>query len=567
MEFDLLVRGGTVVDGSGRPSYQADVAVKGDRIVEVGTVKGSATQTIDASGRIVTPGFFDPHTHLDAQLGWDPTASSVCWHGVTSIVLGNCAVTFAPCRPDDHATLAEMMESVEQIPAATIMAGLPWDWESYGDYLGSLGRMPRGVNVGGMVGHAALRYYAMGPDCLAPDRHPDDAELEVMRQQVDEAISAGALGISTSRTLTHKVTDGRPIPGTFAEAAEVFALGEPLTRAGRGLLEIGPGLGEYDEAGDRRHVRAEVAWYGEFSRRTGRPVTFSLFFHEGAPDVIPVTLEEVDRQVAAGAVLRPQVAPRRIGVLRGLTYGSPWTGPTWDSLKPLDLPTRVARLRDPAVHRALVGEAGPTGEGRIPSDKLFLLGIDRADYRYGPDHSLAALAAAAGETPVETYLRMSRDSDGRAMFAYTSLNHSFDALETMIGHPTTVIGLGDSGAHVSSICDSSTTTFLLADWVRDRGLLTLEEGVRRLTSDPAQLFGQSDRGLVAEGAYADLNVIDLEQLDLAVPEYVHDFPGGAGRFIQRSHGYDATVVNGQIFMQDGKHTGATAGQMLLGSAS
>jgi N-acyl-D-amino-acid deacylase len=559
--YDLVIEGGTIVDGTGGPPFRGDVGVRGDRIVAVGTVEGGgAARTIDAGGRVVTPGFVDVHTHLDAQLAWDPTASSSCWHGVTSVVLGNCGVTFAPCKPDDRAYLAEMMESVEDIPATSILDGLSWSWETYGEYLDELERLPKGVNVGGMVGHCAVRQWAMGDRGL--DQAPaSDADIAAMVELVDEAIAAGALGFSTSRTMLHRVPDGRAVPGTYAEPEELLAIAGVLGRRRQGTFEVAPRLGE-DAGGDFETTRAEVAWMAEVNRATGRPVTFGLAQTNLLPELHARVLDFVDEAIAGGARLRPQTTARAIGILFGLSHRTPFDGTAeWRALHDLDLAGRLAVLADDARRAELVRAATEHPPG-LPPETLFLVGTDAARYDYSADDSLAAHAARAGESVAETFIRLALDSDGRALFSFPFLNQRMDAVDTLLHHPQMMLGLGDSGAHVGQIMDASLPTFFLSHWVRDRGTFTIEDGVRRLTSDTAGVFGIADRGVVREGAFADLNVLDLDRLHLPLPEYVHDFPGGAGRYVQRGAGYDATVVNGRVFMEEGEPTGDLPGTLL-----
>jgi N-acyl-D-aspartate/D-glutamate deacylase len=557
--YDLVIEGGTVIDGTGRAPFRGDVAVQGDRVVAVGDVDGDATRAIDADGKYVTPGFVDIHTHLDAQVGWDPVATSSCWHGVTSVVLGNCGVTFAPCKPEDREYLARMMESVEDIPADSILSGLSWEWQSYGEYLAALDALPKGVNVGGMVGHCAVRQWAMGERGL--DQAPASADdIAAMVPLVDEAIAAGALGFSTSRTMLHRVPDGRAVPGTYARSDELLAIAGALGRHERGTFEVAPRLGE-DTGGDFATTRAEIEWMAEINRTTGRPVTFGLAQTDRLPELHTRVLGFVDDEAIRGAELRPQTTARGIGILFGLSHHTPFDGAKeWAALRELELAGRLAALEDDTRRAELVraGTQVPT----LPLTGVFLVGTDDARYDYSPTDSLAALAERAGESAVETFIRLSRESRGRALFSWPFLNQSLDAVDTMLHHPRIMLGLGDSGAHVGQIMDASLPTFFLSHWVRDRQTFTLEEGVRRLTSDTAEVFGIRDRGVVREGAFADLNVLDVDALRLPLPEYVHDFPGGAGRYVQRGAGYDCTVVNGRVFMQDGEHTGELAGTVL-----
>ena len=566
-EFDVVIRGGRVVDGLGSPMKEADVAILGDRIVAVGEITGSGQREIDAKDRIVTPGFVDIHTHLDAQLAWDPIGSSSCWHGITSVVMGNCGVTFAPVRTEDIGYLAEVMESVEDIPREAILEGLPWDWRTFGEYLDFLDRLPKGLNVGGMVGHVAVRWNVMGEDSL--DEDPASVEqIEAMCALVDEAMESGALGFSTSRTLLHRTPDGRPIPGTFADDDELYAFADVLGRHGRGVFESAP---RFEKAGaDWAGLKHEIRTLGEITRRSGRPSTFGLVYNAVRPDMSDVALAEVASENSSGATLRPQTTCRPIGVVLGIQHRTPWAraGATWKSMQHLDLTERLTLIRDPESRRRLVEEANSPeeihggGSAMIDLSRLYLLDAENPDYRVGPEGTLEAKAAQAGVTPVEFFLDETDRSDGSVMLSLPILNQDYEAIETMLRDDSIVMGLADAGAHVGQIMDSSQPTYFLSHWVRDTGFFSLEEGVRRITSDTADLFGLVDRGRIVEGAYADINVINLDELALTGPEYVHDFPGGAGRYVQRGAGYDATIVNGQVFMEHGEHTGALAGMTL-----
>ncbi len=561
---DLVVRGGRVIDGTGQAGFDADVAIDGDRIAEIGRVAGRGAREIDASGKLVTPGFVDIHTHLDAQLAWDPIASSSCWHGVTSVVIGNCGVTFAPVKRADHAWLAEMMESVEDIPARSILDGLPWDWERYGEFLGWLDRTPKGVNVGGLVGHSAVRYYAMGERSLDPEATPGADELARITELVDEALAAGAVGFSSSRTLRHKVPDGRYVPGTFAQREELLAIADVLRRYGRGVFEVAP---RFDGEGPSEpRVESELAWMREVSLRSGRPLTFNLSQTRGQGEHWRLAIARAREANAAGAQLRPQTSPRFIGVLTGIAHRTPFDGhPSWRALREQPLAARLGALRDPRRRAALITEANGDGAGL---EALYVLngpgGAARYDCR--PEHALVAVAAQRGVPPVEAFIDLALETEGRLLLSLPFLNQDAEAIAGMLAEPVVLMGLADAGAHVGLTMDASAPTWLLCHWVRDRGVLSLEDAVRRLSSDTATTFGISQRGVLRAGAFADLNVIDLAALALPVPEYVHDFPHGAGRFRQGASGYDATVVNGQVFMEHGRHTGALAGRLLRGGA-
>jgi len=557
MGHDLVIAGGTVVDGTGAPSRRADVAIDGDRVTEVGDVDATgAGRVIDAEAKTVTPGFVDVHTHLDAQIGWDALLSSSCWHGVTSLVMGNCGVTFAPVRAKDHDALAELMESVEDIPADSIRAGLPWDWETYGEYLDSIERLPKGVNVGGMVGHSALRYYAMGERSLDEDAVPTDDELDEMTRLVDEAMSAGALGFSSSRTGRHRAPDGRCVPGTYAQPAELAAIADVLGRHGRGVIECAP---RFDgEGAAEPRVDEELAWMEQVSRRSGRPVTFNLTQTREQGTHYLHALERTADANARGAQIRPQTTPRGIGVLFSLYSMTPYDGtPEWRALKEIPAADRLASLRS--------RRAELTGVTHEPGslDRFYVLMPDAgARYDCRPEDALPAIAAQRGLRPVEAYWQILDETDGAAIVSWPILNQDLDAVGEMLHDPNILMGLADSGAHVGQIMDASQPTSFLLHWVQERQEFTLEDGIRRLTSDTAAFVGLRDRGVLRPGAHADINVVDLDGLFLPVPEYIYDFPGGAGRFVQRADGYDTTIVNGEVFMERGEHTGALAGSVL-----
>jgi len=562
VDFDLIIRGGTVVDGTGQEARRADVAVSGDRIAAIEeNVEGTAARTIDADGRIVTPGFVDIHTHLDAQLAWDPIGTSSCWHGVTSVAMGNCGVTFAPCRPEDREYLAELMESVEDIPRDAILGGLPWDWVTYGEYLASIDRMPKGPNVGGMVGHCAVRQYVMGERGL--DEEPATADdIAAMADLVDEAMAAGALGFSTSRTLLHKVPDGRPVPGTWASVDELYAFADVLRRHGKGVFESASRLGERD-SGDLPKTRAEMAWMGEVSRRSGRPVTFGLTQSDRRPDLYQRVVDFAKEENAIGGTVRPQTTARGVGILFGLASRTPFDrSPAWQALRGLPLDEQLAALRDPERRATLIAEADALPPG-LPFDRLWVLPPNgAARYDCLPEDTLAAHAARAGVSPAAVFVDLLLQTDGALVCNHPFLNQRLEAVEAMLDDPLVTLGLADAGAHVGQIMDSSQPTFFLTYWVRERERWTLEEAIRRLTSDTAELFGVTDRGVLRPGAYADVNVIDWDGLALPQPEWANDFPNGAGRYVQRSEGYDYTVVNGEVFMDHGEHAGALAGRLL-----
>lgn len=566
---DLVIRNGDVVDGTGSGPVRADVAIDADRITAVGTVSESGAREIDASGRLVTPGFVDIHTHLDAQLFWDPVGSSSCWHGVTTVVLGNCGVTFAPVRPQGERYLAEMMDAVEDIPADTIMAGLDWGWETYGDYLRALGGRPLGMNVGGMIGHSALRYYVMGPRSIDDSpATPDD--LTQMAALLGEAIDGGALGFSTSRSFMHTVPDGRPLPGTFALPEELAALADVLAEKGRGVIEVVPRIGERDGP-KRENSVAEMAWMEAVSRASGRPLTFAITQSDRRPGLWSWVMDEVAAAGERGADLRPQTSARGTAILYGIRGRTPYdASPAWAEFMAVSGDERVKALADESLRRRLVEEAerpvaasGPLA----PKDpaKLYLLPPGVARYDVRPANSLAAEARRRGKTPAGAFLDYALETDGFGLLYYPVLNQDLEAVATMLENPNVVLGLADAGAHVAMTMDAGQSSYVLSHWVRDEGRLDLGMAIHKLTLEGAQLFGIADRGVLTPGAYADVNVIDLQNLHLRTPELVDDLPLGASRYTQRAQGYDYTLVNGAILVDHDELTGERPGQLVTES--
>jgi N-acyl-D-aspartate/D-glutamate deacylase len=460
------------------------------------------------------------------------------------------------------------MESVEDIPREAILSGLPWDWVTYGEYLASIGRMPKGPNVGGLVGHCALRQYAMGDRSMG-DADPTPVDMAVMIDQLAGAMRAGALGFSTSRTLLHTVPDGRPVPGTFAKPEELYAFADVLGRHGAGVFEAACRLGEGErDSPDTPLTRAELAMMGEVSRRSGRPVSFGLTQHDSRPDLYARVIAMAKEENALGANLRPQTTARSVGVLFSLDTRTPFDrAPSWKNLRGLINGKKLMAIRDCATRQRLIEEAD-VHTPAIDLEQVFVVN-QRSGARYdlNPEHSLAAEASRRGISAAAAYIELLIESNGAVVCSWPFLNQRLDAVEEMLDDPLVTLGLADAGAHVGQILDASQPTFFLTYWVRERGRWTVEQAIRRLTSDTADLFGIVDRGRLQPGSYADINVIDWEALHLPPPTYAHDFPGGAGRYVQGASGYDATLVNGQVFMDHGEHTGVLAGAVLKNHAA
>lgn len=551
---DLVIRGGTLVDGSGAPARDADVALDGGTITAVGSSVGPGRRELDARGKLVTPGFVDVHTHYDAQATWDPELTPSIWHGVTTVVMGSCGVGFAPARPDEHEWLIGLMEGVEDIPGAALSEGIKWGWESFPEYLDALSRMPRALDVGAQLAHGPLRGYVMGPRGAA-NEPATEADIAEMARLVREGLSAGALGFSTSRTMLHKASDGRPVPGTFAARAELFGLGRALRDARAGVFQI---------AGEHASMVEELEWIEALAHEIGRPVTFNLSQIDQQPELWRKLVERLDRTTAP---VHAQVAGRAIGLMMSFE-GSAHPFLVYPSFHGHDR----ASLRTPEARAQILADT-PMDFGEFANfvatsfDKMFIVdGVP--DYEPAPATCVAAIAAARGVRPQE----VAYDHLAAGGYLYFPLfNYAQGDLEVvrqLHTHPRTVMGLGDAGAHCGVIADGGIPTFMLTHWTRDRsrgGKLPLEHVVRRQTRATAELFGLHDRGLVAPGFKADLAVIDYDRLALAPAHIVYDLPAGGRRLIQRAHGYDATIVSGVVVVEHDQPTGARPGRLIRGA--
>jgi N-acyl-D-aspartate/D-glutamate deacylase len=540
MSHDTVIRGGKIVDGTGAQSFHGDVGIKDGRIAEIGKIAAKGKEEIDAEGHVVSPGFIDLHTHLDAQIGWDPDLTPISWHGVTTALMGNCGVTFAPCKPQDREFLAAMMESVEDIPRQAIMSGLPWTWENYGDYLNAVEKLRPGLNIAGMVGHSAVRYYVMGDRSFADQA--SDAEKQQMADIVAKAVDEGAIGFSTNRFAPHKAPDGRSIPGTFADPSELIAIGKAV-KARNGLMQAVGATGDVlkaiaDQAGSRVL----------FSYGVGSDKGAGLKSAEG-----------LDR-LAEGRDLTAICQVKGTGFMFGMQCSLPFRGETWEKVRALDLKGRLAAIRDGATADKLIAE-GKTG---IPLEHTYYIGDAETPNLTAPRNaSVKDAIAKTGESFVEHFLRLSRETDGRALFNFRLFCQDMDELGDLFRSTANVLpSLGDAGAHVSQIIDADWATFTLKYWIKERGVYSLEEGIRRMTSDGARVMGLKDRGTLKVGMRADVNVFDLDRVTQLQPHIVHNFPGGAPHFTMRARGYKATLVNGQVNVRDDQSTGARAGMVL-----
>ncbi|MEM7141250.1 MAG: amidohydrolase family protein [Actinomycetota bacterium] len=572
--FDLLIRNGVVVDGTGADRRAVDVAIRDGVIVAVAPdLDGSADEVIDAAGHVVIPGFVDVHTHYDGQVTWDPVLEPSASHGVTTIVTGNCGVGFAPVKPGTEDWLIQLMEGVEDIPGAALSEGIDWTWETFPEYLDNLAGREWGMDVGCLIAHGAVRAYVMG-ERGARNEPANATEIEEMRRIVREAVEAGALGVSTSRTMAHTAMDGEPVPGTFAAEDELYGLAHGCADVGRGLLELAP-MGSAGE--DVVAPHKEVDWMVKISKDTGVPVSFVLVQINDEPELWK---ELMDRSVAAveeGASLHPQIAGRLNGILLGLEGLSPWRQrPSWDEIAELPLDELVAELRRPERRAAILSEQpdidNPFSQFILGSmHRIYVLG-DPPDYEPGPDRTVKAMAEAMGREVDDLLYDMLLEEDGRALLLFPFLNYADgngDALREMLTHPAGVIGLSDGGAHCGVICDASQPTWLLTHWARDRERgekLPLEFIVKKQTHDTARLFGFHDRGTIEVGAKADLNVVDLENLTLEPPKVARDLPAGGKRFVQFASGYKATIVSGVVTRRDDTDTGARPGRLVRAGA-
>ncbi|HEY3834014.1 MAG TPA: amidohydrolase family protein [Acidimicrobiia bacterium] len=567
---DLIVRGGSVVDGTGAPARTADVAVDDGVISEVGHLRGEAARTVvDADGAVVTPGFVDPHTHFDGQVTWDPLLTPSCWHGVTTVVFGNCGVGFAPAHPDKHEWLIGLMEGVEDIPGAALSDGITWGWESFPEYLEAVDRAAKTMDVGALVPHGSVRAYVMG-DRGAKNEPATADDIEAMAEIVRDGMNAGALGFSTSRTMAHMAIDGEPVPGTFAAEDELFGIGRVLGELGTGVFELAPAgaLGE-DLAAPGR----EMAWMRKLGGTIGRPVSFVLTQNDHDPTSWEEMLEQCAAAAREGAQVRPQVHGRSVTLLIGLANFHPFANcASWGMLGFMSVPERVAEMRKPEVKARLLADVARMDPARmqfIDPERVFPLG-QNPNYEPKRDESIAARARAANRDPWELYYDTLLEDDGNQLLMRPLLNYTdfnLDAVRTMLEHPTSAWGLSDGGAHCGTTCDASTPTFMLTHWTRDRDhdRLPLEWIVRKMTAETAALYSLSDRGTLVPGKCGDVNVIDYDALRLFRPEMVHDLPGGARRFVQRSEGYVATIKSGEVVMRNGEDQGARPGQLLRGS--
>ena len=575
---DIVIRNGRLVDGTGQePTDGWSVAIDGDTINAVGPDDsiGAGRRELDATGHIITPGFVDIHTHYDGQATWDGDLEPSTPHGVTTVVMGNCGVGFAPARPDEHEFLIELMEGVEDIPGAALSEGISWNWESFPQYLDELERGSYAADIASMIAHGPLRAYVMGQ--RGADNEPASSDdIAMMAELVHEAVEAGAMGFSTSRTIGHRAMNGEPVPGTFAAEDELFTIGRALARAGKGVFEVAPaGLAGEDLVAPKK----EIDWICRLADDIERPVTWLMLQNSVEPDEWQTLMALSQEAQDAGHRVIPQVAGRPFGVLIGLATRHRFKdAPSFQPLLGLSFAEQAEAMADPALKQRLIAESVELVDALKDSEPLsyafhnaferqYLLG-DPVDYEPTADRSIAALAAENAVDPIEELYERLRERDGTALLMMPFLGYahgSGDALYEMLTNPAAVLGLADGGAHANFICDASTPTWMLTHWVRDRERgprLPLEYVIRKMTAETAALFGFDDRGVIAPGKRADLNVIDLDALRLREPRLVADLPAGGTRLLQAAEGYRATIVAGQFTREHDAFTGVRPGRLV-----
>jgi len=565
---DFVIRGGTIVDGTGDPAFAGDVAIDGARITAVGGKQGRGRREIDAAGLLVTPGWVDIHTHYDGQAAWDPVLAPSSWHGVTTVMFGNCGVGFAPVKPEHRTALIDLMEGVEEIPGVALAEGLSWSWESFPQYLDALERLPRAIDVAAQIAHLPLRVYVMGERAIRREAASPEDIVRMHRLTV-EALRAGAFGFTTSRTDSHKTTSGEMVPARYAAADELLGIGAALRDVGAGAFGMNSDFD--DEA-------AEIAWMNRFALQSARPIWFLLTDRYKDPQRWRRLLRAVHESRAKGARLTAQIAGRPVGVLLGIGAAlNPFSiRPSYRTIDGLSPAAQLERLRDPAFRQAILAEQPSENEvGRLPQfrqlittrwDKIFVMG-DPPDYEPAPEDSVAAIAARMQRTPDEVAYDYLTEASNRFLYfpVVNYVHGDHGVIREMLLDPGTLLGLSDGGAHCASIVDAGVPSYMLSHWGRDRSRgegLPLELLVKRQTSETADFFGFVDRGRLASGLRADINLIDFDKLRLHQPEFTSDLPAGGRRLVQRVDGYVATLVAGHPVFEQGEHTGALPGRLV-----
>ena len=563
MANDLLIQNGLVVDGSGKPGFHADVAVNEGRITAIGKLSEKADRTIDAEGHVVSPGFIDGHTHMDAQVFWDQLGSCSCYHGVTSVVMGNCGFTLAPCRETEADLVFRNLERAEDISRDAMLEGIEWRWETYPEYMDAVAATPKGINYAGYIGHSALRTYVMGQRAF--EETATEEEMKTMASIVQEAVKAGAIGFSTSRTSNHETADRKPVASRIADWSEVKYIASKMRETGAGIFEIA----SEDTGRHPERLKDYQNRLRELAIEHGVPVTFGMFSSRRAPDFWRGYLDFVQDVNAAGGEMFTQVHSRALNVILSFETRTPFDSwEVWRDVRRLPKREQIAKLSDPAIKAKLVEVAS------VPSERHRAIGAEvrppdwhwtfLLDEPSGGTKRMDELAAEKGISPVELMIDLAVESDFKAMFRQPIANEIESEVIDLIKTPNTVCTFSDSGAHVSQIMDSSLQTHLFKHWVRQVNALTVEEAVRLVTSVPATRWGLRDRGLLKPGNAADITIFDADEIGPEMPEVVHDLPSGARRLKQVAHGIKNTIVNGQVFLERNEHTGSQSGQLLRG---
>ncbi len=561
MGYDLLVKNGTVIDGSGSPGYRADVGVVDGKIAAIGRINESAKQTIDADGHIVSPGFVDGHTHMDAQIFWDPIGSCSCYHGVTSVVMGNCGFTLAPCKQEDADMVFRNLERAEDLSRDAMLEGIDWRWETFPEFLDVIDELPKGINYAGYIGHSALRTYVMGERAFSDAASEDD--VRNMQGLVKQAVQAGAIGFSTSRTFNHLTADDRPVASRIAEWDEVRAIVNAVGETGKGLFEIaGEAPGRDPERIAEYHGRLR-----DLAVESGVPQTWGMFSVRAAPDLWRPYFDLLDETAAAGGRMFAQVHSRALSSLLSFESNTPFDNwEYWSEFRQLPLVEQAAKMRNPEIKAKLIKIAsreytGPriVGAEARPPEWDYIYPMDDMVY---DKPSMAEIARGKGIHPVELMIDMALERDLKMFFRQPIANEDQAQVLDMMKHPRSVITFSDSGAHVSQIMDSSLQTHLLSYWVREKQAMTLEDAIKQITYNTATMWGLHDRGLLREGMAADLVVFDADTIGAKMPEVVHDLPAGAKRLKQTADGILNTVVNGEILLTNNDHSGAVPGRLL-----
>jgi N-acyl-D-aspartate/D-glutamate deacylase len=586
--FDLMITGGTIYDGTGSGPFTADIGIAGGRITAIGDLSGAvAGETVDATGKLVTPGFIDIHTHMDGQVTWDPLLSPVSSHGVTTIVMGNCGVGFAPVAADRRAWLIDLMEGVEDIPGTALHEGIRWNWETFPEYLDAVEAVPKAIDVAALIPHAPVRTYVMG-ERGASNAIATPADIAAMADIVREGLQAGALGISVAHTLFLKSASGEYVPGALSFEAELMGIAAPLGELGTGLLQVihSGSLAREPEittehretwAGAEFSADAEWRWMNSVAKATGRPVLFLVFQTRDNPDQWRRALEFSEAATADGACMRALVHPRSPGVTLTLQNVHPFQNtPTYRILDKLPLPDKVSAMRDPNTKKKILAESKHASQHikstsiySVPMEFVFPL-KEPLNYEESFETTPAYVAQQSGRDSLEVFYDRLLEDDGMSYHCLRLVNYldyNYDAVAQMLRHPMSIFGQSDAGAHCGVMCDAGIPTFMLTHWTRDRRghRLPLEFAIRKMTQEPAELLEMRDRGVIATGMKADLNVIDYEALELKLPRFIHDLPAHGKRMVQDAVGYVATIVSGQVVMRNGRETGARPGKLVRGN--